>query len=161
MQLHAPKHEVSRTNLEQVSLDLEALDLLLEKVQAIYCAREHQEDKEAENLALQQLSAHEAEFLAEYLENPDEISEYELVKGWLYSHKNIQGNWRGPLSGDKPDLTSICIIVPQIDPRVFMVFDESKFATIFCCEGEPLQVDVECLVDAIWRYMDSLKTQES
>ena len=161
MQLRAPNNEVSRTNLEQVSLDLVALDLLLEKVQAIYCAREHQEDKEAENLALQQLSAREAKFLAEFLENPDEISEYELIKGWLYSHKYIQGDWRGPLFGYKPDLVSISIVVPQSDPRVFMIFDKSEFATIFSCQKEPLKVDVECLVDAIWRYMDSLKTQES
>jgi len=157
MQLCAPNNEVSRTNVEQVSLELEALDLLLEKVRAIYCAREHQEDKEAEDLALQQLSAREAEFLAEYLENPDEISEYELVKGWLYSHKYIQGDWRGPLFDYKPDLASISIVVPQSDPRVFMIFDESKFATIFSCEKEPLKVDVKCLVDAIWRYMDSLE----
>jgi len=87
MPLHAPNHELSRSNLEQVSFELDALDPLLEKVRAIYCARELQEDKEAENLAVKQLSAHEAEFLTEYLENPEEISENELVTGWLYSHK--------------------------------------------------------------------------
>ena len=161
MQLEVTSHKATRTLVEQVSWDLKALDHLLEKVQTICSASVLENDKEAENLALQQLTAHEIDLLAKYLEDPEEISEDELVKGWLYSHRYIYGTWTGRLY-EGPTLTSINLSINEGDEWAYVIFDRSWSydTTISGGQEKPIKFDFDFLTNAIRSYLNSHDHEE-